>query len=183
MKKLFVFTAIVLMHCASGLKAQSQAIHSAVTFEIKNLGIAMGGSLGGLQAKVHFTPADLNASTIEASVDVNTLNTDNASRDEHLRSEDFFDAAHFSKISLKSVNFKHKSGSNYTGMFILTMKGRSKQIEIPFAFLDKEGTVEFKGTFKINRLDFGVGSKSMILSDDVTVTIDCGEKKQMLTRI
>jgi polyisoprenoid-binding protein YceI len=183
MKKLFVFTAIVLMHCAGGLYAQPQAIHSAVTFEIKNLGITTGGSIGGLQAKIHFVPADLNASAIEASVDVNTLNTDNSSRDEHLCSEDFFDVAHFSKISLKSVNFKHKSGSNYTGTFILTMKGRSKQIEIPFAFLDKESAVEFKGTFKINRLDFGVGGKSMILSDDVTITIDCGEKKQMLTRI
>jgi polyisoprenoid-binding protein YceI len=182
-RKLFVFIAIILTHCAGSLNAQSQAIHSAITFEIKNLGIATGGSIGGLQAKVHFMPADLGASTIEALVDVNTLNTDNSGRDEHLRSEDFFDVARYPKISLKSVNFKHKSGSNYTGTFILTMKGRSKQIEIPFAFLDKESAVEFKGTFKINRLDFGVGSKSMILSDDVAITIDCEEKKQELTRI
>ncbi|MDB5132662.1 MAG: hypothetical protein JWR02_2411 [Mucilaginibacter sp.] len=183
MKKLFVFIVIIVTHCAGALNAQSSIIHSAVTFEIKNLGIATGGSIGGFQARVRFMPADLNTSTIEASVDVNTINTDNSSRDEHLRSEDFFDVVRYPKISLKSVNFKHKSGSNYTGTFILTMKGRSKQIEIPFAFLDKESTIEFKGAFKINRLDFGVGSKSMILSDDVAISIDCEEKKQELTRL
>ena len=147
------------------------------------MGITTGGSIGGLVTKVHFAPENLNGSTIEASVDVNTINTDNSSRDEHLRSEDFFDVSRFPKISLKSVAFKHKSGNNYTGTFILTIKDKSKQIEMPFTFLDKESTVEFKGTFKINRLDFGVGSSSLILSDELTVKIDCEEKKQDLARI
>ncbi|MDR3695324.1 YceI family protein [Mucilaginibacter sp.] len=160
------------------LGIQTAVTRSAITFEIKNLGINTGGSIGGLAAKVNFTPANLSASNVEASVDVNTINTDNSSRDEHLRSADFFDVAHYSKISLKSVAFKHKSGNNYVGTFILTIKDKSKQIEMPFAFLDKDNTIGFKGTFKINRLDFGVGSESMILSNDVTVTIDCEGKKQ-----
>jgi polyisoprenoid-binding protein YceI len=182
MKKLFVFIAVMLAGFCGASNVKSQVVHASVTFEIKNLGIATGGSIGGLQTKVHFNPANLAASALEASVDVNTINTDNNGRDEHLRSEDFFDVARFPKISLKSVNFKHKSGNNYVGSFILTMKGRSKQIDIPFSFLDKDNTVAFKGSFKINRLDFGVGSKSMILSDEVTVTIDCEEKKPELTR-
>lgn len=141
------------------------------------MGIITGGSFGGLVTKVHFNPASLNASTLEASVDVATINTDNSTKDEHLRSEDFFDVARYPKISLKSVAFKHKSGNNYVGTFTLTIKDKSKQIELPFSFLDKGNAVEFKGTFKINRLDFGVGGSSMILSDDVTIKIDCEEKK------
>jgi len=158
--------------------AQTPVTRSAITFEIKNLGINTGGSIGGLVTKVNFTPSNLTASGIEASVDVNTINTDNSSRDEHLRSADFFDVARYPKISLKSVAFKHKSGNNYTGTFILTIKDKSKQIEMPFTFSDKENAIEFKGTFKINRLDFGVGGESMILSNDVTVNIDCEGKKQ-----
>jgi polyisoprenoid-binding protein YceI len=161
-----------------GSNAQTPVSRSAITFEIKNLGINTGGSIGGLAAKVNFTPANLSASSIEASVDVNTINTDNSSRDEHLRNADFFDVVRYPKISLKSVAFKHKSGNNYVGTFILTIKDKSKQIEMPFTFLDKDNTLGFKGTFKINRLDFGVGSESMILSNDVTVTIDCEGKKQ-----
>jgi polyisoprenoid-binding protein YceI len=181
MKKLLVATGFILIAFLGSLKAQ--ATHTSITFEIKNVGITTGGSIGGLQTRVHFDPSNLNASTLEASVDVNTINSDNSSRDEHLRSEDFFDVAHFAKISLKSVSFKHKSGDNYTGRFMLTMKGRSKQVDIPFAFLDKDNTLTFKGSFKLNRLDFGVGSKSMILSDEVTVNIDCQEKKQELTQL
>ncbi len=141
------------------------------------MGITTGGSIGGLTPKIHFIPANLNESTMEASVDVATINTDNSGRDEHLRSEDFFDVARYPKISLKSVAFKHKSGNNYVGTFNLTIKNRSKQIEIPFTYLDKGNDVEFKGAFKINRLDFGVGSSSLVLSDDVIINIDCEEKR------
>jgi polyisoprenoid-binding protein YceI len=183
MRNFFVFTAIILTYCSETLNAQSGNIRSTITFEIKNLGINTGGSISGLLTEIHFTPSNINSSIIEASIDVNTINTDNNSRDEHLRGEDFFDVSHYPKIMLKSVAFKHKSGNNYIGAFTLTIKGKSKQIEIPFTYLEKENAVEFKGTFKINRLDFGVGSKSMILSDEVIVNIDCEEKKQESVQI
>jgi len=183
MKKVFVFILIVSALCSGTVHAQTAAIRSSITFEIKNLGITTGGSIGGLATKVNFNPANLPSSTLEASVDVKTINTDNDSRDEHLRSEDFFDVARYPKISLRSVAFKHRSGNNYTGTFMLTIKDKSKQVEIPFTFSDKGNTVEFKGTFKINRLDYGVGSSSMVLSDDVTVSIDCEERKAESARL
>ncbi len=157
--------------------AQNNVLRSAITFEIKNMGINTGGSLGGLSTKLHFMQSNLQASTLEATVDVGTINTDNSTKGEHLRSEDFFDVAKYPKIILKSVALKHKSGDNYTGTFLLTIKDKTKQLEIPFSYTDKGNTGEFKATFKINRLDFGVGSSSMILSDVVTVHLDCEERK------
>jgi polyisoprenoid-binding protein YceI len=183
MKKLFVFIAIISAACSDTLHAQAVMTRSAITFEIKNMGITTGGSIGGLAAKVNFTPANLSASTLEASVDVGTINTGSSAKDEHLRSEDFFDVARYPKIVLKSVAFRHKSGSNYVGTFMLTIKDKSKQIDVPFTFTDKGNTVQFKGTFKINRLDFGVGSSSMVLSDEVIVHIDCEEKKSESAQI
>ena len=183
MKKIVAFILIVSAACSSALYAQTTAMRSSITFEIKNLGINTGGSIGGLSTKVHFNPANPATSTLEATVDVNTINTDNSGRDEHLRSEDFFDVARYPKISLKSVSFRHKSGNNYAGTFTLTIKDKTKQVEIPFTFLDKGNTVEFKGSFKINRLDYGVGNSSMVLSDDVTITIDCEEIKPESARI
>jgi polyisoprenoid-binding protein YceI len=182
-KKIFALVLIVSAVCMGTLRAQTAALRSSITFEIKNLGITTGGSIGGLSTKVNFNPANLGISTLEASVDAKTINTDNSGRDEHLRSEDFFDVARYPKISLKSVAFRHKSGNNYTGSFTLTIKDKSKLVEIPFTFLDKGNTVEFKGTFKINRLDYGIGSSSMVLSDDVTVNIDCEERKPESARI
>jgi polyisoprenoid-binding protein YceI len=147
------------------------------------MGVGVDGTIGGLQADVQFNAANLSSSTIGASVDANTINTDNSSRDDHLKGEDFFDVPHYPKISLKSVSFKHKSGNNYMGTFTLTVKDKSKQIEMPFTFLEKENTVEFKGSFKINRVDYGVGSSSMVLSEEVAINIDCEQKKSELVQL
>ena len=52
-------------------------------------------SIVALAIKGHFSPANINASAMEASVDVNTINTDNSIRDGHLRAEDYFDVLHY----------------------------------------------------------------------------------------
>ena len=175
MKKFVVL--ILLITVISSAFTISLITKSAITFKIKNLGINTGGSIGGLQADVQFNPADLSAAKIEAVVDVATINTDNSSRDEHLKSEDYFDIAKYPKITLKSVSFKHKSGSNYSGEFNLTIKGKTKLIEIPFSYAEKGSDIKFNSTFKLNRLDFGVGSSSMILSNEVTVTVEAEATK------
>jgi polyisoprenoid-binding protein YceI len=172
MKKFFVPILSIIIFCTAFTLARSAISRSAISFKIKNLGINTNGTIGGLQADVHFNPADLSSSTLTASVDVNTLNTDNSSRDEHLKTEDFFDQAKYPRIILKSISFKHKSGNNYAGKFDLTIKDKTKEIEIPFACSDKGNSVAFNGSFKLNRLDFGIGGSSMIMADEVTVTID-----------
>lgn len=172
MKKTFLLiTAIILVN--TGLvSAQSNVTHSTISFKIKNLGVNTNGTIGGLLANVKFNPADLASATLEASVDVNTLNTDNSMRDEHLRKEEFFDLAHHPKITLKSVSFKQKSGNNYSGVFNLTIKDKTRQVEIPFTYIDKGSSIAFNGVFKLNRLDFGVGGSSLVMSNEVTVTVD-----------
>lgn len=183
MKKLFLFIAIILANFSGALDAQTTVTRSTITFEIKNLGINTHGSISGLLTSGKFIPSNLSASTLDASVDVNTINTDNSNRDEHLRSEDYFDVLHYQKITLKSVGFKHKSGNNYTGFFNLTIKNKSERIEMPFSVVERANAIEFKGTFKINRVDFGVGSKSMILAEEVIVNIDWEEKQQESVQI
>jgi polyisoprenoid-binding protein YceI len=169
MKKIALL--LLLLSSTAFTHAQTITNHS-VTFKIKNLGIYANGTINGLHADIHFNPADLTASTLTASVEVNTVNTDNADRDEHLKSEDFFDVAKYPKITLKSVSFKHRGGNNYTGVFDLTIKDKTKLVEIPFTYLEKGNSQSFNGSFKINRLDFGVGGHSMIMSDEVIISIN-----------
>ncbi|MDB5122486.1 MAG: hypothetical protein JWP94_615 [Mucilaginibacter sp.] len=164
---------LLIFIISSGFVLQKNVIkHSAIIFQVKNLGINTTGTINGLQADIRFNPANLSSSSIEASVDVNTINTDNADRDDHLKSDAFFDAAHYPKITMKSVSLKHRSGNNYAGQFNLTIKGTTKTLAVPFSCVQKGNAMAFKGVFKLNRLDFGVGESSMILSNDVTVNID-----------
>ena len=172
MKKFLPAILLIIVACTAFTYVNSTVTRAAITFKTKNMGIGVDGTIGGLVADIHFNAANLAASTIEASVDVNTLNTDNSSRDEHLHGEDFFDVAHYSKISLKSVSIKSRGGNNYTGQFSLAIKAKTKQVDIPFTLTQSNGASIFKGSFKINRLDYGIGSTSMVLADQVTIDID-----------
>ena len=174
-----IIAPIVLLFLAVNVFAQvkTTVTKSKITFEIKNLGIKTGGTIGGFQVNMLFDDAH-NISSIEANVDTKTINTANDSRDEHLRSEDFFDVAHFPKITMKSVSLKHKSGDKYEGQFNLTLKDKTKEFTVPFTYTDSGNTATIKGTFKLNRLDFGLGGSSLVLSDEVIVTIDVEVSKR-----
>jgi polyisoprenoid-binding protein YceI len=169
-----LFSPIILLFLAFNgfTQVKTNITKSKITFQIKNLGIGTGGSLGGLQASIQFDPTHLNTSVIEATADANTINTDNDTRDSHLKSDEYFDVARFPKITMKSVSFKHKSGDNYVGQFNLIMKDRTKQFDVPFTYIETGNTTAIKGTFKLNRLDFGVGGSSLVLSNEVTVIIE-----------
>jgi polyisoprenoid-binding protein YceI len=141
------------------------------------MGINTGGSFSGLKADIKFDPAHLDASTIEASIDTKTINTDNENRDHHLKSDSYFDAEKYPEITMKSISFKHKSGDSYTGVFNLTIKHKTNSVEVPFIYSENGNTASFKGTLRIKRTDYGVGGKSLVMSNDVTITINVDASK------
>ncbi|WP_162996645.1 YceI family protein [Mucilaginibacter celer] len=165
-----LFTLVFLSTLTITAFAQT-VTKSDVSFKIKNLGFNVNGTFTGLQAEIKFKPNDLSGSSIEASVASNTVNTDSEGRDNHLKSEDYFDVAKYPKITLKSVSFKRKSGSNYTGSFNVTIRDKTKLIEIPFTYTEVGNTAQLKGDFMILRTDFGIGGKNLILSNEANVSV------------
>jgi len=166
---------IILLALITNLAAFAQTApvvtKAGIKFQIKNLGINTGGTIGGVKATIHFDPAQLATSTIEATADVATIFTDNDERDTHLKSADFFEVQRYPRITMRSVAFKRKSGANYVGTFNVTIKDKTKQLDVPFTYTENGNTAAFTGTLKLNRLDFGVGGSSLVLSNDVTATI------------
>jgi polyisoprenoid-binding protein YceI len=175
-RALFLFITFLTI---SSTFAQSKhtVTKSSVTYEIKNLGIKTNGKFSGIQANINFDKAKLDSSSIEASIDVNTIDSDNAMRDNHLKAEDYFDVAHYSRITMKSTSFKHKGGNNFVGIFNITIKGKTKAVEVPFTYTESGSTGLFKGNFKINRRDFGVGGSSMMLADEASIQISVETNK------
>ena len=168
------FLLIILFFGAGYAFAQTKltVTKSTITFQVKNLGVNTSGSFSGLKSDIRFDPTHLENSFIEASVDANTINTDNDSRDEHLRSEDFFDAVKYPKITIKSVSFKRRNGNNYTGTFNLTIKDKTNKVELPFTYIETGNAAIFKGSFKIQRSDYGIGSRLSVMSNDVSIFIE-----------
>ncbi len=164
---------LLLFTCISGFAQVKQTVgKSSVTYQVKNMGFNSSGSFGGLQAAINFDKAKPESSSISASIEVSTLNSDNTMRDNHLKSEDYFDAARYPKIVMQSVSVKNEKGNNYLGVFNITIKDKTKQVNVPFTYTETGNQGAFKGTFAIKRSYFGIGGKSMMLADDVTITVD-----------
>jgi polyisoprenoid-binding protein YceI len=146
----------------------------SITFKIKNGGLNIGGSLKGLQASIRFDKDFLAPSSIEASVEVATLDTKIGLRDKHLMKEEYFDVEKYPQMKLKSISLSKGKEGQFVGRFLLTIKNVSKEISIPFEFqrLDRGGNAQFKTQFTINRRDYAVGGKSWTMSDEVDVFLE-----------
>jgi len=137
---------------------------AAVSFEINNMGVTVNGSLSNPTGTVIFDPSDLAGSSISTSVKLSTIDTGIELRDKDLLKEEYFDVEKYPSIRFESNNIS-KSGNGYQAKGKLTIKGKTKEINVPF-------TVEnevFKGKFNIDRLDFHVGEDSWILGDEVRI--------------
>ncbi|MBL4677037.1 MAG: YceI family protein [Mucilaginibacter sp.] len=171
-----IFTVILLLLVSPGVFAQTDLTKSKISFELKNLGIKTGGTIDKVQAAIQFDPAQLGTSKIEAVAEAASINTDNTMRDNHLKNEDYFDVAKYPKITMSSTSFQ-KKGSSFVGVFNLTIKDKTKAVEVPFSYAAISTGHLFKGSFKINRRDFGIGGSSMTMSDDVTINIEAESAK------
>lgn len=146
---------------------------SSVQFRIKNLGIAVKGSIAGLSSTILFDPAAIASSSITAQVSTATINTGIDLRDDHIKEEDYFDVKNYPYIKL--VSTKIAAGSkrdswNFNGK--LTIKETTLDISFPFTATPVNGGYQLKGEFTINRRDFGVGGSSFTMADNVTVILD-----------
>ena len=173
-----LFLALSTIVSAQHYKPVDQG--SKVHFTIKNFGINTGGDLSGLKGSIFFNPPSLKSSVFTVSVDVKTIDTDNGSRDEHLRSKDYFDASKYPVITLKStkINLTNKTKSGwYIFSGTLSVHGVTKNIEFPFTAILQGDDYLFKGNFEINRQDYGVGGGSGVMGKTVKVSLSVLAKK------
>jgi len=179
MKKILLsilFIVIVLLG-----KAQNQEwtiVSSDVSFKIKNAGFTVKGKFGNATGTIQFDPTKTSGNKMEVSMDANTINTDNNTRDGHLKKEEYFSAEKSPKISMSTTTITKETDGKFKGLFILTIKGISKIVPVLFSFTEQGANAKLSGSFKINRLDYTVGSSSFIMSDDVNVSIEvtCSKK-------
>lgn len=175
MEKLFKTCLIALLLFISAISfSQNQQwaiVSSSVNFKIKNAGFTVNGKFGHVTGSMQFEADKTSGNKIEASIDANTINTDNSTRDGHLKKEEYFFVDKFQKISMSASTITKEADRKFKGLFTLNIKGISKIVPVIFTFSEQGEKATFAGSFTINRLDYTVGSSSFILSDDVTISI------------
>ncbi len=186
MKKLLasLLSAMPLLASAATTSWNVDASHSQVGFAVKHLVIStVRGEFGGYQGKLALDESDVTRSTVEATIDVNTIDTRVADRDAHLKSADFFDVAKYPNITFKSTKVAKAGKDKLKVTGDLTVHGVTKPV-----VLDVSTSPEVKGmygelrrafaaTTKISRKDYGLSWNKLVeagpaVGDEISISLD-----------
>ena len=159
-------------------------VHSSVLFSIKHNGVTdFYGGFKEIAGTVTFDAADPTKASVELSVPVESLDTRNEKRDQHLKSPDFFNAKQFPAITFKSSKVEG-SGDNYKITGDLTIHGVTKPVTVDF----KRGPDGKGGQGKtvgggearitIKRSDYDMKFMAGPLGDDVHIILSLEGAKQ-----
>ncbi len=161
----------------------TDAVHSSVIFRTTHARVAnFYGRFNSMDGTFVLAenPAD---STFTFSIDTTSIDTNNANRDDHLRSPDFFNVEQFDEATFTTTGIEPADEGPHTLKGDLTLNGVTKPIEADLTFT---GTGEFRGSqvagfeavFTINRSDFGITTYLGPIGDEVTVIVAVEGKKQ-----
>ena len=150
--------------------------HSELQFKVKHLMITtVTGSLKTFSAELDSEGDDFSAAKISFKGEINSLDTGNTDRDNHLKSADFFDAETYPEISFTS-NLIEKDGDDLTIKGDLTLKGVTKVVKLNAEFggiaVDPWGNTKagFTLSGKINRSEFGLTWNAALETGGVMVS-------------
>ena len=154
--------------------------HTTIGFVARHMMVSkVRGSFGEFSADVTIADDPLRSS-LTAEVQMASLDTGNADRDGHLRTNDFFDIEHFPTMTLRSTGFE-PAGDDFVMHAELTVRGvtRSVDFDLEFAGTGQDpwgGTrAGFTATTTINRKDFGIEWNTALETGGVLV----GDKVQI----
>lgn len=160
--------------------------HTSAQFAIRHLMVSnVRGDFRKVTGKVNLDENDVTKSTVEATIDVASINTGIAKRDEHLRGPDFFDVAKYPTMTFKSKKIEKAGEGKLKVTGDLTLHGTTKEVVLNFEgnltpVKDPMGKTRIGGmaTTKINRKDFGLGwnkaleTGGVVVGEETTITID-----------
>jgi polyisoprenoid-binding protein YceI len=136
--------------------------HSGVEFSVRHLAISkVRGRFSAVAGTIEIPAGSSIPSAITAEIDVASIDTREAQRDGHLKSEDFFHASEYPKITFKSTQIT-QSGDGLTISGDLEIRGVTKPVTIDGAFEGRakdpwgNARVALSGSTSINRKDFGL---------------------------
>jgi polyisoprenoid-binding protein YceI len=158
--------------------------HSDIDFKVKHLVIStVTGSFKSFNATVETDGDDLEGAEIHFEAETDSITTGVKQRDEHLRSDDFFNAEKFPKLTFESTSFTRKGDNEYELKGNLTIRDITKPVTLNVVhggtIVDQNGDTKagFEVSGKINRKDFGLKwngvteTGNVIVSDEVKMNL------------
>lgn len=159
-------------------------VHSTVGFTVKHMVVSkVRGNFETFEGTIHYDPEDVTNSKVSVTIQTDSIDTDNADRDKHLRSPDFFAADEYPTITFESTSVE-KTDDGFIAHGDLTMRGVTKKVSLPFSITgeitDPWGNQRMGLEIEpvvIDRQDYGISWSKVLdagglaVSNDVTVDL------------
>jgi polyisoprenoid-binding protein YceI len=172
--------ALSLPAAAATSTWQIDPAHSSAQFAVKHLMIStVRGAFTSVKGSIQLDDKDITKSSVEVTIDVNSVDTRQPDRDKDLKSDHFFDAEHFPTITFKSKKVEQVSPGKLKVTGDLTIRGATKEV-----VLDVDGPtapvkdpwgnqrIGVSASSKITRQDFGITYGPGMIGDEIAITID-----------
>lgn len=168
MKEIFLLTLIMTSFFAKNVHAADYVIdikgaHASINFKIKHLGYSwLTGRFDEFDGTFSYDPKNINASKVSVNINTNSISSNHAERDKHLKGKDFLDVSAFSTANFTSTNVRELSNGHVSIEGILSLHGIKKNIVIQAQKVgegdDPWGGYRagFSGKTKISLKDFGM---------------------------
>lgn len=194
MKTLKILTLLIFISF-SLISAQTKwsvdKAHTQIGFSVTHLVIAeVDGRFDNYEINVVTQGDEFEGAKINFSAEIESINTENKKRDNHLKSNDFFNAKEFPKMTFAGKSLTKVSDKNYKLVGDLTIRDVTKEVSLDVVY---NGTIKdpwgntkagFKATTTINRFDYGlqwnaaIESGGFVVSEDVEININVELAKQ-----
>ena len=181
---LFLITLLIMTATVSAATWKADVAHSSVNFAVKHLVIStINGKFDKFESTLDWDGQDLTTGKVDFTIQMNSVDTDNSNRDEHLISPDFFNADKYPTMSFKSSKVIVLDSKSFKLEGELTILGVTKTVIFDCEY---HGTANFMKTTKsgfsaraeINRQYFGITwSKALdggglVVSDKVKISLE-----------
>jgi polyisoprenoid-binding protein YceI len=147
---------------------------SSVGFVAEQQGGKFNGKFEEFSATINFDAAAPAGGSITGVVVLDSIDTRDYDRDASLVEADWFDVANHPEASFESTSIEAGSGGNFVAHGNLTLKGKTKPIDLTFSFTPNGSSATFEGKMSVNRFDYNVGAgwnDTYMVGKDVEVTI------------
>jgi len=192
-RTLGLVTVAVVAIASSPARAATEAyaidpVHSYVGFKVRHLMVSdVKGSFGTFSGTITVDPANLEASSVEVTIDAASISTKNDRRDSDLKSANFFDVEKFPTITFKSKKVM-KQGEQWIAVGDFTMHGVTKEIQLPFTLsgpvaMGENSVIGVSSGTKLNRFDYGIkwdkklDAGGMVVGETVTIELEIEARK------
>ena len=158
--------------------------HSAINFSITHFFTPVSGTFDDYDAEVLFDPSDLENSSISVTIPIESINTKNDRRDNHLMSEDFFNAEQWPNLTFESSTIEQTGDNQFVAKGQLTIRDVTRDFELPFELLgvmdhpmrDGKKVAGIVANAELMRTDFGVGvgdwAATAVVGDKVNINLN-----------